>query len=379
MTTHWTPARSPTMKSTPTWNWNGTQCSPGQALLCAGVARPQHGSRHRMLVVDRPLDLAVAGLRRGECEIAVCGGVNVIHNPRNHIVFTQAGMLSRGRCKTFDDSADGYARSEGCGVLILKRYSDAKRSGDQILALIRGTAVRQDGESGGLTVPNSVAQVAVMRAALHNAALDPSDVQYVEAHGTGTSLGDPIEMRSIAGVFGESHSSEIPVFVASLKTNVGHMEAAAGIGGVIKTALQLRAGQFYPHLHMDTPSQHIPWVKYPVTVPTQVTPWQAPVRRAIVNSFGFAGTIASAVLEQAPARQETAPSAQANDDTTEVLVLSAKARRPCAYRSTNTSITCAHTPNYPSATLPTQPRSAARTLITGSPVSARPSTSWPTH
>ncbi len=273
------------------------------------------------------LDLAVTGLRKGDCKIAICGGVNVIHHQLNHIVFSQAGMLSPdGRCKTFDDSADGYARSEGCGVLILKRFSDAKRDGDRILALIRGTAVRQDGESGGLTVPNSLAQEAVMRAALQNSSLQPADIQYVEAHGTGTSLGDPIEMASITRVFSESHTTANPVVVGSLKTNLGHMEAAAGVGGIIKTALQLHQAQVYPHLHLDTPSSRIPWSTSPVTIPTRGSPWRAPVRRAIVNSFGFAGTIASAVLEQAPAQHDLAAPERPADDS-EVLVLSAKSEK----------------------------------------------------
>jgi len=273
------------------------------------------------------LDLAVAGLRRGDCDIAICGGVNAIHHPLNHIVFSQAGMLSQdGRCKTFDESADGYARSEGCGALVLKRYSDAKRAGDRILALVRGTAVRQDGESGGLTVPNSVAQEAVMRAALRNSSLDPADVGYVEAHGTGTSLGDPIEMRSIGSVFANSHTADNPVVVASLKTNLGHMEPAAGIGGVIKTVLQLHHAWFYPHLHLETPSSHIPWSKYPVRVPTEGSPWQASVRRAMVNSFGFAGTIATAVLEQAP--DQPVPAADDDSDSGgQVFVLSAKSEK----------------------------------------------------
>jgi myxalamid-type polyketide synthase MxaB len=273
------------------------------------------------------LDLAVQGLRRGECEIAVCGGVNAIHHPLNHIVFSQAGMLSPdGKCKTFDDAADGYSRSEGCGVVILKRYSDAQRDGDRILALVRGTAVRQDGESGGLTVPNSVAQSAVMRAALENASLAPADIQYVEAHGTGTSLGDPIEMRSIADVFATSHSRQHPVMVGSLKTNVGHMEAAAGIGGVIKTILQLHHARIYPHLNMITPSSHIPWDRYPVRVPLQGSPWHAPVRRALVNSFGFAGTIACAVLEQAPERITAAEPGEP-ETVSEVFALSAKSAK----------------------------------------------------
>ncbi|MDF6043848.1 type I polyketide synthase [Streptomyces sp. JH14] len=273
------------------------------------------------------LDLAVTGLRKRDCSIALCGGVNAIHHPLNHIVFSQAGMLSPdGRCKTFDDTADGYARSEGCGVVVLKRFSDAKRDGDRILALIRGTAVRQDGESGGLTVPNSTGQQGVMRAALRNASLEPSDIQYVEAHGTGTSLGDPIEMQSVSSVFAESHTVAEPVVVGSLKTNVGHMEAAAGIGGVIKTALQLHHGWIYPHLNLEQPSQHIPWDRSPVTVPTEGQPWKAPVRRALVNSFGFAGTIASAVLEQAPAQAAPAVAAPAAGGN-EVFVLSARSER----------------------------------------------------
>ncbi|GAA4228960.1 hypothetical protein GCM10022254_20340 [Actinomadura meridiana] len=274
------------------------------------------------------LDLAVAGLRKGDCEIALCGGVNAIHHPLNHIVFSQAGMLSAdGRCKTFDDAADGYARSEGCGMLVLKRFSDAKRDGDTMLALIRGTTVRQDGESGGLTVPNSTAQQAVMRAALRNSSLEPSDIQYVEAHGTGTSLGDPIEMQSIAAVFAESHTTDEPVVVASLKSNLGHMEAAAGVGGVIKTVLQLRDARVYPHVNLDRPSERIPWSRSPVTVPTEGRPWRAGVRRAIVNSFGFAGTIASAVLEQTPERKpEPAPERPVGGGG-EVFVLSAKSEK----------------------------------------------------
>lgn len=183
------------------------------------------------------LHLAVEGLRRRECDIALSGGVNIIHHPHTHIALSQAKMLAPdGRCKTFDDKADGYSRSEGCGMVVLKRLSDAKRDGDRILALVRGVAVRQDGESGGLTVPNGSAQEAVMRAAIASAMLEPRDIQYVEAHGTGTSLGDPIEMGAISAVFASSHSKTEPMVVGSLKTNVGHMEAAAGIGGVVKAA-----------------------------------------------------------------------------------------------------------------------------------------------
>ena len=268
------------------------------------------------------LHLAVQGLRRRECSIALCGGVNVIAHPRNHIIFSQSNMLSPdGRCKTFDDAADGYARSEGCGMLALKRLSDAKRDGDRILALVRGSSVRQDGESGGLTVPNGTAQVALMREALASAMLEPADIQYVEAHGTGTPLGDPIEIGAIDTVFAESHTVAEPIVVGSVKTNIGHMEAAAGVGGVVKAILQLQEGVIYPHIHLETPSRRIPWDRYRVTVPTEVLPWQAPRRRALVNSFGFAGTIATVVLEQAPP-VKAAPGDTADDKP--IFTLSAK-------------------------------------------------------
>ncbi|WP_239485298.1 type I polyketide synthase [Micromonospora humidisoli] len=260
------------------------------------------------------LHLAAQGLRRGECDIALFGGVNAVHHPRNHVVFSQANMLAAdGRCKTFDDSADGYSRSEGCAVMVLKRLSDARRDGDTVLALVRGSSVRQDGESGGLTVPNGTAQAILMREALASAMLDPGDVQYVEAHGTGTSLGDPIEMGAIDAVLSESHADR-PVVVGSVKTNIGHMEAAAGVGGVVKTVLQLQEGVIYPHINLETPSRHIPWDRYRVTVPTKQVTWEGAPRRALVNSFGFAGTIASVVLEQAPPPPASPTSAVAPDE-----------------------------------------------------------------
>ena len=266
------------------------------------------GARGPCLTVDTAcssslvaLHLAVNGLRGQECDLALCGGVNVIHHPYSSMLIADMRALAPdGRCKTFDESADGYGRAEGCAVVVLKRLSDAERDGDAVLALVRGTAVRQDGESAGFTAPNGIAQEALMRAALANASLEPGDIQYAEAHGTGTPLGDPIEMASIAEVFGPSHSPQDPLLVGSLKTNVGHMEAAAGIGGVVKAVLQLRYGTVFPHLNLDKPSSRIAWDTWPVRVPTRSEPWRADVRRALVNSFGFTGTIASAVLEEAP-------------------------------------------------------------------------------
>jgi acyl transferase domain-containing protein len=273
------------------------------------------------------LHLAVHGLRGRECDLALCGGVGVIHHPYSSMLLSDMQALAPdGRCKTFDENADGYGRAEGCGVIVLKRLTDAQRDGDAVLALVRGTAVRQDGESAGFTAPNGIAQEALMRAALANAALEPGDIQYVEAHGTGTPLGDPIEMASIAEVFGPSHSQLDPVLVGSLKTNIGHLEAAAGIGGVIKTVLQMRDGTVYPHLNLDKPSSRIAWDTWPVRVPTRSQAWRADVRRALVNAFGFTGTIASAVLEQAP---QAAPSQTQAPERPEpghghVLTISAK-------------------------------------------------------
>ncbi|MGW2731622.1 beta-ketoacyl synthase N-terminal-like domain-containing protein, partial [Streptomyces sp. NPDC001494] len=247
------------------------------------------------------LHLAVQALRAGESDIALCGGVNALHHPRIPVMFSNAQMLSPdGHCKTFDEAADGYARAEGCGIVVLKRLADAQRDGDRVLALVRGTAVGQDGDSAGLTVPNGPAQEKVIRAALATAHLGPEDISYVEAHGTGTPLGDPIEFGAIGDVFVDSHTKDRPVLVGSVKTNLGHMEPASGIVGVIKTVLQLRSGTVYPHVGLNTPSGRIPWDLYPLRVPTECEPWRAEVKRAVVNSFGFAGTIGAVVLEEAP-------------------------------------------------------------------------------
>lgn len=274
------------------------------------------------------LHTAVQDLRQRQCDIALCAGVNLVHHPQAHIVTTDANMLAPdGRCKTFDDRADGYARSEGCGVLALKRLSDAQRDGDRILALVRGSAIRQDGEGAGLTVPNGSSQQRVMRAALLNSAVRPEDIQYVEAHGTGTALGDPIELSAIGKVFAESHSPGAPVFVASGKTNLGHAEAAAGVSGIIKVALQLGEGLIYPHLNMDIPSTHVAWDELPVAVPREPVPWPAGTRRALVNSFGFAGTIASAVIEQAPASDPVREESARPRSGTAVFTLSARTRK----------------------------------------------------
>ncbi|MET1254637.1 SDR family NAD(P)-dependent oxidoreductase [Aliikangiella maris] len=279
------------------------------------------------------LHQATQALRRKECSIALCGGVNVIHHPRNLMIFSDANMLSAdGRCKTFDDTADGYGRSEGCSVVVLKRLSDAMQDGDHIYATVRGSAVNQDGESGGLTVPNGIAQEFTMRNALKDAALFPEDIDFVEAHGTGTSLGDPIEVNAINNVFKQSHSKQNPLYISSVKGNIGHTEAAAGIVGVVKAALQLNHAEIYSHISMHTPSTHIPWQQYIVEVPLESKPMQPKVNRGLVNSFGFAGTLSSIVLEQAPKKrvdnnnQSAADNKQTTQYPTPIICVSAKSK-----------------------------------------------------
>ncbi|NEP72541.1 MAG: acyltransferase domain-containing protein [Okeania sp. SIO2G4] len=245
--------------------------------------------------------LACQSLRNQESELALAGGVNLLLSPKNSIVFSQAGMLSPdGRCKTFDADANGYVRAEGCGVIILKRLSDAVAHGDNILAVIRGSAINQDGASGGLTVPNGPSQQAVIRQALENGGVEPGSVSYIEAHGTGTSLGDPIEVGAVGEVFKKTHTQDKPVIMGSLKTNIGHTEGAAGIAGLMKVVLQLQHQQIVPSLHFHQPNPYINWEELPVEVSTQLMSWpeHRMSRVAGVSSFGFSGTNAHVVLEE---------------------------------------------------------------------------------
>ena len=245
------------------------------------------------------LHLACQSLRLGECRVALAAGVNLTLTPIATVYFCKMRALSpTGRCRTFDAAADGYVRGEGCGVVVLKRLSDAERDGDRILALVRGSAVNHDGRSNGLTAPNGAAQEAVLRAALVNAGLEPAQVGYVEAHGTGTVLGDPIEVHALAAVLGKNRTAANPLLLGSVKTNLGHLEAAAGIAGLIKAVLVLRHGEVPPHLHLARPNPHIPWQELPVAVPTRGQSWPGSGPRfAGVSSFGFSGTNAHVLLE----------------------------------------------------------------------------------
>lgn len=272
---------------------------------------------------------ACQALRLGECDLALAGGANVLLSPATMITFSQSRMLAPdGRCKTFDAAADGYVRGEGCGVIVIKRLEDALADGDRIRAVIRGSAVNQDGASGGLTVPNGVAQQRVIAEALQRAGVAPADVDYLEAHGTGTSLGDPIEVRAAAAVLGAGRDAAQPLLIGSTKTNIGHLEAAAGVAGVLKVVLALEHSELPRHLNFSTPSPHIPWDQIPVRVVDTAQAWPRCGRPRIagVSSFGFSGTNAHVVLEEAP---EVPPAPEPADEH-RFRVLALSARTPAA-------------------------------------------------
>ncbi len=244
---------------------------------------------------------AFKGLQNQECDLALAGGVNLMLFPGTFINYCKSHMLAKdGYCKTFDADADGYSRGEGCGILVLKRLSDAIQNNDPILAVIRSATTNHNGDSSGLTVPNGVAQTALIRRALKNAELESHAVDYIEAHGTGTSLGDPIEMDALASVF--KGKREQPLYVGSVKTNVGHLEGGAGVAGVIKTVLALNHEAIPPHIHYKQVNPHISLDAIPAKIPLTLTPWPRSNRRRIagVSSFGMGGTNAHAIIEEPP-------------------------------------------------------------------------------
>ncbi|MDT0317188.1 type I polyketide synthase [Streptomyces millisiae] len=247
--------------------------------------------------------LACQALRSGECDTALVAGVNLMLSPGTTVALSQGRFLSpTGRCNTFDATADGYVRGEGCGVVVLRRADVAREAGQRVWAVVRGSATNQDGRSNGLTAPRGGAQEEVIRRALAAGDVRPAEVGYVEAHGTGTALGDPIEVRALAAVLGDgrTEAGTGPVALGSVKTNIGHLEAGAGIAGLIKTVLVLDRGVVPPHPHLTRPNPYIPWAQLPVTVPTTATPWPDERRVAGVSSFGFGGTNAHVVLESPP-------------------------------------------------------------------------------
>ena len=273
--------------------------------------------------------LACRSLRSGECDTALAAGVNLLLSPAVTASFDQAGALAAdGRCKPFDAAADGFTRGEGCGVVVLKWLADARRDGDRVLAVIRGTAVNQDGRSAGLMAPNPAAQEALLRDALRDARIHATDVDYVEAHGTGTLLGDPIEGTALGAVVGRGRPPAQPLLIGSVKSNLGHLEGAAGIVGLIKTALALHHGRIPASLHFHSPNPHIDFAELGLRVVTEPTAWPAAgdrLARAGVSAFGFGGTNAHAVLEQASPTGAHATRADDEEaDHPHILVVSAR-------------------------------------------------------
>ena len=297
--------------------------APGRLSYLLGLTGPS-------LAVDTAcssslvtVDLACRSLRDRGSDLALAGGVSLILSPVNSLCLAKSGMMAAdGRCKSFDAAADGYVRSEGCGVVVLKRLADAMAAGDPIWAVLRGSGVNQDGATAGLTVPSGEAQAALMRQTLALAQLEGDQIDVLEAHGTGTALGDPIELKALAPIYATADRAA-PLLLGSVKTNIGHLEGASGIAGLIKGILMVQKGLVPPHLHLRQPTPLMDWEQWALRLPEVLEPWprQDGPRRAAVSSFGWSGTNAHVILEQAPVESILEPPAGSPAD--DWLLLSA--------------------------------------------------------
>lgn len=304
----------------------------GSALsVAAGRLAHTLGLRGPALSVDTACSSSLAAvvtaldaLRAGRCDVALAGGAHLMLVPDSTVLLCRMRALSAdGRCRTFDESADGYARGEGGGLFVLKRLSDARADGDIVHAVIRGGALNHDGRSSGLTVPNPAAQRAVIESALENAGLDRGEVDFVEAHGTATPLGDPIELRVVNETLARDRDADDPLLIGSVKTNFGHLEAAAGVAGLMKVVLALSHRVLPRHLHVRQPTSHVDWDRIPLRIATEEVDWtgsDGPLRGG-VSAFGFSGTNAHVLVESPPAPDDTAPPAERE---AELLPLSAR-------------------------------------------------------
>ncbi|HYO66176.1 MAG TPA: polyketide synthase, partial [Archangium sp.] len=307
-----------------TFTGNGHCFPPGRLSYVLGLQGPSMAVDTACSSSLVSVHLACQSLRSGESSLALAGGVSLhVSQTTMRVVARTSALSPDGRCMTFDAQANGYARGEGCGIVVLKRLSDAQAAGDRILAVIRGSAVNQDGRSTGLTAPNALAQKAMLRTALENARVSPSDITYVETHGTGTSLGDPIEVEALTEVIGQPREDGSRCVLGAAKTNVGHLEAAAGVTGLIKAVMSLRHEAIPGNLNFKRLNPRIKLEGTPFVIPTKKQEWKKGAKRrfAGVSGFGMSGTNAHVILEEAP---DAEPLAAEQSPTERVLMLTAR-------------------------------------------------------